>query len=54
MDYFPEENDMELIGKIPLCKYCGNYARPNVCFTDIFMSGFIFKLFSNFLPICIF
>ena len=20
--------------KIPLCKYCGDYARPNVCFTD--------------------
>ena len=25
---------MELIGKIPLCKYCGDYARPNVWFTD--------------------
>ena len=34
MDYIPEENDMEFIGKIPLCKYCGDYARPNVCFTD--------------------
>ena len=25
---------MCLTGKIPMCKYCDNYARPNVCFTD--------------------
>ena len=25
---------MCLTGKIPMCKYCSNYARPNVCFTD--------------------
>ena len=34
IDEIPKERDMLLEGEIPKCKYCGNYARPNVCFTD--------------------
>ena len=34
IDDIPQEKDMCLTGKIPMCKYCDNYARPNVCFTD--------------------
>lgn len=34
LDYLPEEKDMILTSKIPKCIYCGDYARPNVCFTD--------------------
>lgn len=34
VENIPEEKDMLLIVKPPMCKYCGNYARPNVCFTD--------------------
>lgn len=30
----PQEENLNLIGKIPTCIYCGDYARPNVCFTD--------------------
>lgn len=34
LDELPQEKDMTLLGKIPRCCYCGDYARPNVCFTD--------------------
>jgi len=34
LEYLPQETDMLLDGKIPMCPYCGDYARPNVCFTD--------------------
>lgn len=34
IDHLPQEEDMNLVGSIPMCKYCGDYARPNVCFTD--------------------
>ena len=34
LDAIPQEENMKLIGKIPKCIYCGDYARPNVCFTD--------------------
>ena len=34
IDYLPKEENFELIGKVPKCKFCGDYARPNVCFTD--------------------
>jgi len=30
----PQETDMLLDGNPPMCIYCGDYARPNVCFTD--------------------
>jgi NAD-dependent SIR2 family protein deacetylase len=34
LDHIPQEKDMKLIGNIPKCIYCNDYARPNVCFTD--------------------
>jgi NAD-dependent SIR2 family protein deacetylase len=34
LEKIPREENFNLIGKIPPCKYCGNIARPNVCFTD--------------------
>ena len=30
----PQETDMVLDGAPPTCIYCGDFARPNVCFTD--------------------
>ena len=34
LDELPQEEDLQLIGNPPRCIYCGDYARPNVCFTD--------------------
>jgi NAD-dependent SIR2 family protein deacetylase len=34
LDHLPQEENMVLQGPIPKCKFCNNYARPNVCFTD--------------------
>ena len=34
LDHLPQEKNMTLIGKIPRCIFCNDYARPNVCFTD--------------------
>jgi len=34
LEELPKEENMSLIGKIPTCNYCDDYARPNVCFTD--------------------
>jgi len=34
LDELPQEEDLQLIGQPPRCIYCGDYARPNVCFTD--------------------
>lgn len=31
---YPREECMQLVGDVPRCKYCGDCARPNVCFAD--------------------